>query len=287
MTPISGEYVCDLPLARLIPSRININKLGAAKIAVLTRIIGEEMRVPIEVCYLTPEFEEYLGADGDYLIVDGHHRVAAAKRAGLVTVPAMVFRYSRHEARLRMYQTNALRGHTQRYNASLLLDSVEIADVELANLTGVTKAEIKKLRELQREERELLPQEEKTEWVTERLVYAKNVEPIIRDALELAQRRYNETRENFEDITDWAGWVSLTAELAQRHPEQFFAMMLDALRLLREQLYDGSVLKGDDAVVLESAIQTGEWLAQSEARGHAFSLICADFLAGANEESYQ
>lgn len=273
-----GEFLESVELARLIPAATNVNKINELKMDVLSRAIRQGFRDPVEICPLTDQFPEYPGEDGFYLIVDGHHRVEAAIRAGLKTVSAVLFNYSRKDARLRMMQTNLLRGQLQRPEAQSTILELDMSDGELEALAGLSRARLESIRKAGADP--VADRQPKTDWNSIRLVYAEDISRVIQRAIDIAKRRAGVT----EMQPDVAVWCAAAVEIARIHPDEFFRLLRDFLRVVRSDVGEGVVLSERNARILRTALGQASVLAESEAEGHAFSLICADFLAGITTE---
>ena len=274
-----GRYEPSLAIDKLIPSAVNVNKLGKQKMAVLQDALREGMRDPVEVCVLTKDFIEYPGEDGYFLIVDGHHRVEGCREIGRTAVPAMVFEYSVREARLRMMQTNTLRGQQVREKTGALIRFLAMSDAEFQAYTGIRRDEVRKLRELKPKP---TGDEEKTVWKLLRFAIAEDAKPIVDEAMRVANFRVKEMIQ-FDGNVDQNDLLEQLAGYAMMRPNLFFSRLDQMLKKLEVEISNSTVLVGEGARLFEVAMMRAKGLADSEAAGHVLSLICADFLSGLDD----
>lgn len=277
----NGNYEPTLPLNLLVPSRTNINYLSPDKMETLTRAMEDGMRDPVEVCVLTAEFPEF-ESPGRYLIVDGHHRVEAARRLQLSAVPALVFAYSLQEARVRMLQANTLRGRVIRDRVGDLLRGLDMGEKELQVLSGIHATDIRKLRALNPVAAQPAV---RTTWEMVRIAIAEDAGAIYREALRAAQLRLQESRELLP-LSDVAAWCAETARVAEAYPDQFLLLLLQLLLYVEAELNASAPLVGEAAGRFKRAMKVASKLGESEAQGRALEFMAVEFL-NLPKESYR
>ena len=272
------EYIEQVSIERLVPQTLNINKLDERKLSALSRAISEGFRDPVEVCPLTNDFPEYTGPDS-YLIVDGHHRVIATKRAGLASVSVLVFAYTPQQVRMRMLQTNTLRGRMQRPLAAELIGVMDSDDNELASLAGLRRDDIAKLRKLGEEanvlklERDLAPQS----WKLMRIAIAEDCMPLVNDALARAQARLAEQGASLPNGC-YGELAAAIMHALSESPTSLFGYLREFFQNIEADTASSALIGGDAARNFRAALTRAAILAESEAQGRALELMAVEFL---------
>ena len=133
MTTITNSV--DIPVGALKAPTTNPNHLDAAKFEALKSVIAR-------YGFLQP-----ILVRRDMTIVDGVHRVEAAKALGLATVPAVVQDLDEAGARLLQISMNRLRGELDLGEVASSLQVLEGLGVELdvLTLTGYSAGEVESL----------------------------------------------------------------------------------------------------------------------------------------------
>jgi ParB/RepB/Spo0J family partition protein len=137
------------------------------------------------------------GEGRPYEVVDGAHRLRAARAAGLERVPCLVVDMDDAEARAQTLAMNRLRGELEPAQVAALIREIEgeIPLHELAEFTGFGEAELESLLDLldldwssspSGEAERPLPhyEEEEEEWVTLRLRVPESLADLFRSELE-------------------------------------------------------------------------------------------------------
>ncbi len=126
------------PLASLRDAPQNANKMDAAKYRELVHSIRR-------LGFITVIVARDLG-DGDFDIVDGHHRVKAMRELGEVNVPTLVIKGD-EDPRLVALALNRLRGETDLAVASMIIEELLETGLSTADLsiTGFSEREMSEL----------------------------------------------------------------------------------------------------------------------------------------------
>lgn len=130
--------IIDAPIEVLRDAPVNANKLNGAKFAELVASIHR-------IGFVVPIVARDLG-DGDFEIVDGHHRVKAMRELGELKVPTLVVQ-GNEDPRVIALALNRLRGETDLAVASVIIDELLEMGLSHADLsiTGFTEKEMTEL----------------------------------------------------------------------------------------------------------------------------------------------
>lgn len=127
-----------LAVDAIVPAPRNANQMSAGRFAQLKGAIGS-------AGFLQPVLVQPGEKAGVFEIVDGHHRVQAARELGRAEVPVVVL--PRGDARIIALSMNRLRGETNLAEAALVIDELvgEGISAEDLDVTGFSVAEINDL----------------------------------------------------------------------------------------------------------------------------------------------
>ena len=281
--------IVQINIDKLIPFSGNPNELDEYREAALNAAVAEEFRDPIEVCSITREFPEWerLGKKkGFYLVVDGHHRLEALRRAGAQEAPCIIFAYNPRQAKLRSLQSNNLRGNLIPVLTARLL--VELLDSgfepeELSRIVGFPRGEMDALLKLLDEPP---PQEGEGMRDTEPPPAFESIEiAVLPDQKELIMAAIDKAAASIENEPIRDAFKAALEAIDVAHGADKFAMFLwHAMGHVNDLLKKKEiVLSGKQANKFKAAMQKAEQISGAENAGRCLELICAEFMSTPEE----
>ncbi len=130
--------IIEVGMDSLVSAPRNANRFDAYRL--------EKLKEAIKTGgFYQPILVRSIGNGGQLEIVDGHHRVAAMREAGAVSVPAVILQdCSADQAALLAISMNRLRGELNLSDVAAIFDELATAGCELEQLTatGFTSIEV-------------------------------------------------------------------------------------------------------------------------------------------------